>query len=478
VRTAARPAGHRLWLALLVGLAGVSLYALGPWPSSHPDVLAVLTIAVAAAAVEGLTVDFPDRKRVSVSYVFTLTAGAIFGVVAGVLTAGAAGLLSGLLSREKLRSTLFHAPQLILATAAGAYTATHLPGSDLALGLDVAGVMVAAVFALVYSAVALGLGWIERGLAARDRPYPTVDVVTNLLLIPVPLTLTALYRRAGANALSLGALSLVALLTLVRDRINLSALHRDLQHAHERLQQQQAELEKSVETNRDLTALITHDLRSPLTAVMGYTDLLARSFDQPEADGGRQRDHIARVRLNAQRILDLAEDLLKLQQVEQAASLTDLSRVQPRAVLRQVVDELELQAEQQAAKVSLDVDDSLQEITTSEWMLHEIAHNLVSNAIKYSQGGAVRIQLGPRNSGLQLEVADTGIGISEEDQQKLFTKFFRSGSAEVRSVPGTGLGLALTGTMVKKLGGHIEIWSELGHGTRVTVHLPSQAQAA
>ena len=72
---------------------------------------------------------------------------------------------------------------------------------------------------------------------------------------------------------------------------------------------------------------------------------------------------------------------------------------------------------------------------------------------------------------------DTCLGISDQDQQKLFTKFFRSGSAEVRSVQGTGLGLALTGTMVETLGGQIEIWSELGHGTRVTVHLPSQEAA-
>jgi len=211
---------------------------------------------------------------------------------------------------------------------------------------------------------------------------------------------------------------------------------------------------------------------------MGYIDLLARSLDQADVDSGRQREHIGRVRLNARRILDLAETLLKLQQVEQTESLTDLGRVQPGDVIRQVVDELELQAEQQETKVSLEVDDGLPEITTSEWMLHEIAHNLVSNAIKYTRGGAVWIRLGQHNSGLQLEVADTGIGISEEDQQKLFTKFFRSGSADVRNVPGSGLGLALTGTMVEKLGGHIEVASELGRGTTVRVHLPSKEQAA
>ena len=471
---AARPAPHGLWLTLVVGLAGASVYALGPWPGSVPDVPALLTIALAAAAVEALTVDFPDRKRVSVSYAFTLSVAAIFGALAAVLTAGAAGLLSGLLSREKLRSTVFHAPRVMLAAAAAAATAKHMPGMDPALELDLAGALAAVTFALVFSSVVLGLGWIERRLATRDGFFPTVDLATNVLLVPVPLALTALYRRAGASALSLGTFSLVALLILVRDRVNLSALHRDLQRAHERLQQQQAELETSLETNRDLTALITHDLRSPLTAVMGYTDLLARSLDQSAADTSRQREHIARVQFNARRILYLVEDLLKLQQVEQTASLADLGPVRAGDVLHRVVDELELEAQQQRTQVTLDVDHRLPTITSSEWMLHEIAHNLVSNAIKYSRGGAVRIRLEPTNGGLQLEVADTGIGISQEDQEKLFTKFFRSGSADVRNVPGTGLGLALTGTMVEKLGGQIEVASELGWGTTVTVRLPGQ----
>jgi len=113
-----------------------------------------------------------------------------------VLTAGAAGLLSGLLSRERLRSTLFHAPRLILAAAAATYTATHLPGSSLALGLDVAGALVAVVFAVVYSSVALGPAWVERRLAGRGGSYPTADVVTNVLLVPGRTSVSSSSRRS------------------------------------------------------------------------------------------------------------------------------------------------------------------------------------------------------------------------------------------------------------------------------------------
>ena len=106
-------------------------------------------------------------------------------------------------------------------------------------------------------------------------------------------------------------------------------------------------------------------------------------------------------------------------------------------------------------------------------MVREIAENLLSNAIKYSrEGGRVSVHLQARAGQMLLEVQDSGIGMSAEDQARLFTRFFRSGNEEVRSVRGTGLGLALTKTMVERLDGHIEVWSELGRGSRFSVCLP------
>jgi len=144
--------------------------------------------------------------------------------------------------------------------------------------------------------------------------------------------------------------------------------------------------------------------------------------------------------------------------------------------MRQLADEMSIRAEQRNLALTIDTGEGLPALHTSEWMLHEIAENLVSNAIKYTpEGGTIAVRMRADSSELLFEVEDSGFGISAEDQTKLFTKFFRGSNKEVRTLRGTGLGLALTRTMIERLGGRVDVWSELGRGSRFSVHLPLQA---
>jgi signal transduction histidine kinase len=106
--------------------------------------------------------------------------------------------------------------------------------------------------------------------------------------------------------------------------------------------------------------------------------------------------------------------------------------------------------------------------------LTQVLDNLVSNAIKFTErGGTVRVAIAKKGTGVELVVADTGIGIPLDEQGQIFSRFFRASTATRQAIPGTGLGLAISRALVEQHGGHISIASEVGEGTQVTVVLPA-----
>jgi len=206
--------------------------------------------------------------------------------------------------------------------------------------------------------------------------------------------------------------------------------------------------------------------------VMGYAELLRGSIGKPEPDLTKQLRYVDSIEGNSRRILSLADKLLDLHRLEEGGKI-ERTLVDAAILVGQLVEDARVQAEQKGIALELDVASGLPSLHSSEWMAREIAENLLSNALKYSrEGGRVAIRLRAEADELLIEVEDNGIGMSAEDQARLFTKFFRGGNEEVRGVPGTGLGLALTRTMIERLGGRVEVWSELGRGSRFSVHLP------
>ncbi|MBV9119653.1 MAG: HAMP domain-containing histidine kinase [Chloroflexi bacterium] len=280
--------------------------------------------------------------------------------------------------------------------------------------------------------------------------------------------------RTGDRGLELAALALGLLLILVRAYVNLATLHRALKDAYARLAEQDEQLAQALGTNREMSQVVSHDLRGPLTSIMGYTELLRTSLGKPDPDLVKQTRYVDSIEGNSRRILSLADKLLDLHRLE-VGGAAELTVVQPQRLLRQLVDEVQVRADQKQIALKLTCAADMPSLRTSEWMFREIAENLISNAIKYTpEGGHVDVCLAPDGDSLRLEVADSGIGMSPEDQARLFTKFFRSDDREVRKVQGTGLGLALTRTMIERLRGEVSVWSALGEGSRFTVRLPME----
>ena len=218
----------------------------------------------------------------------------------------------------------------------------------------------------------------------------------------------------------------------------------------------------------EFVTTVSHDLRSPLTAIMGYVDLIERAGPVTE----QQRDFIRRVQVNVKHITGLIGDLLDLGRIE--AGLGAANEKTPLSVLaRYAVEGLRSSADSKQLRLATDLPDNLPLVMGDPVRLRQMIGNLLENAIKYTPfGGAVRVESLADAGQVILRVSDSGLGIPPADQPYLFDKFFRGTNIEA-DTPGTGLGLSIVKSIVEHHQGRIWVDSELGKGTTFTVVLPA-----
>ena len=218
----------------------------------------------------------------------------------------------------------------------------------------------------------------------------------------------------------------------------------------------------------DFIHTISHDLRSPLTAIMGYIDLL----DRVGPLNDQQKEFITHVQNNTRSITELVNDLLDLGRIESGFD-TRKDEVALGTVLRYTLDNLKQQFKQKRLDLILDIALDLPILHGNPLRLRQAIDNLLMNAIKYTpENGKVKVSLHNQADQVIFEVADTGIGISASEQQHIFEKFYRAENAP-KNTPGTGLGLAIVKSIVENHGGRIWVESVLGRGTKFTVILPT-----
>lgn len=218
----------------------------------------------------------------------------------------------------------------------------------------------------------------------------------------------------------------------------------------------------------DFVNTVSHDLRSPLTAILGYVELIARAGPVNE----QQLEFIHRVQLSVNNITALINDLLDLGRVE-AGFDTRNEVVHLPAIILEVVGDLHKRIREKEHQVTLDLPDDLPPLIGNPTRLRQMISNLLVNAVKYTPNhGQISILCRPEDGQIILEIKDNGPGILPAEQPFVFDKFYR-GSNIPHDSPGSGLGLAIVKTIVQSHQGRIWLESASGQGTTFTVVLPT-----
>ena len=218
---------------------------------------------------------------------------------------------------------------------------------------------------------------------------------------------------------------------------------------------------------REFTANVSHELKTPLQSISGYAELMAQGIAAPTD----MVPFSEKIHTEAQRMIRLVEDILRLSRLDEGAGRMDRTSVDLLEKAREAVDGLTPQAQQ--AQVELKLEGSSVTLDSIPELIAGIMTNLCSNAIKYNRpGGSVTVRVGKTDSHAFLEVADTGIGIPPEHQSRIFERFYRVDNSRSKSVGGTGLGLSIVKHTVQVLDGKIDLKSTPGEGTTITVTFP------
>lgn len=229
---------------------------------------------------------------------------------------------------------------------------------------------------------------------------------------------------------------------------------------------EQAEAERM---RREFTANVSHELKTPLQSIIGSTELLENGLVKPED----QPRFLSRVHREADRLVALIDDILRLSQLDEGGALPHERRVSVLELAREAAQSLTEQAAAQAVRIS--VTGTAGTVFGVRRLLYEIARNLCENAVKYNvPGGSVTMEVSETERDVTLLVRDTGIGIPEGDQSRVFERFYRVDKSHSRAIGGTGLGLSIVKHAVAYHHGTVRLESQPGKGTAVTVTLPKE----
>lgn len=217
----------------------------------------------------------------------------------------------------------------------------------------------------------------------------------------------------------------------------------------------------------EFVANVTHELKTPLTSIRGYIELLKSG----ERDAETARSFYEIIEIEAERLQKLTDDLLQLSDIENGGNDTEVPLTPLADVVERVVNTLRPEAEQKQVELDVTVEPGLK-VRAHTRRLYQLVKNLMENAVKYNRaGGNVRLTAGVEMGVAVIRVQDTGIGIPPEHLDRIFERFYRVDKGRSRELGGTGLGLSIVKHIVSLYGGDIRVTSQPGEGTTFTVRL-------
>ena len=226
----------------------------------------------------------------------------------------------------------------------------------------------------------------------------------------------------------------------------------------------------------DFVANASHELKTPIAAIRAITETL---LDDRAIDLDTTQHFIKRLHAQSLRVADLIQDLMTISRLESSQGISDYSKVDLRALINRAVEVAKIPAGEKNQIIETKLTDEEFFLFADSHYLSQLLDNLLDNAVKYTQdSGLISIILECDRRWVTLKVCDNGLGMSSDQQQRIFERFYRVDKARSQSLGGTGLGLSIVKNIAEKHGGSIEVTSKIGAGSTFTLRLPTDTGAA
>jgi signal transduction histidine kinase len=351
----------------------------------------------------------------------------------------------------------------------------------------------------------LGVGIIfavrGRGVAALLMDEGPAGVLTRRLLpasllAPVVLGIIRLGGESAGIYESEFGVSLFAVLSILtfvglvlwsarvlrdtdKERVDLLALEQQARAHAEKARGEaeaaRAEAERANNSKTDFLAVMSHELRTPLTAIMGYEELLSDGITGPVTE--LQRQQLGRINASARHLLGLIDEILTFARVDIGRERVRWESMSINHTLSDAASLVEPMSSAKKLKFVIELLDQDQAIQTDGTKLRQMLVNLLSNGIKFTEKGEVRLGCLVTNGFLEVRIADTGVGIAADNIEDVFEPFWQVEQTATRKTGGTGLGLSVTRKLARLLGGDVTVASRVGTGSTFLLTLPMKAPA-
>jgi signal transduction histidine kinase len=368
------------------------------------------------------------------------------------------------------------------------------------------GMSLFSAIAFTIFSVGLLLGQVDRGLSGLIADEGAAGVVARRLLpgtIALPF-IFGMLRLAGEQSGLFGGpmatslfvvadiatfLLLVAWSTrvlrvtdrtraflLVREREARAVSERarsDAEAARAEAEAARAEAESANGAKSDFLAVMSHELRTPLSAIMGYQELLSDGISGPINE--HQAQQLGRIKASARHLLSLIDEILTFTRIDAGREEVELAETSVTSVLKEAAELIDPLAKEKRLPVEIVPPQPDIVLETDTTKVRQMIVNLLSNAVKFTDGGRITLSAQQQGEEVMINVADTGIGISEEYLQRIFEPFWQLEQKATRRAGGTGLGLTVTKRLAMLLGGDVSVRSRPEEGTTFTISLPTRS---
>lgn len=247
------------------------------------------------------------------------------------------------------------------------------------------------------------------------------------------------------------------------NNVNYEAPYKELEPLTEIIRAQHDDVLSAAKVRQDFTANISHELKTPLTAISGYAELLEGDF----VDEEKKKHFYHEIRKNSNRLLALITDIIRLSELDRSDREPVFEELNLNSIVNECIENLEISAKQRGVELSYKGEDC--RLRGNSHMLRELVENLIQNAIRYNNAGGKVDVVVSADPTAYLIVKDNGIGIPKDDQERIFERFYRVDKSRSKETGGTGLGLSIVKHVVEIHNAKIELESELGKGTTIKV---------